>query len=541
MKLFKWFSVAALATVLAACGGGSGGTDGAEPPPVQKGDGTGTFNPQTRLMTASELDGATLDGTTLTVRKPQANKHAVGNVLVLDGFGGRLIEITAVSESDTEIRYTYTLASLAQAFETLDLHFSGDLTPAELGTDFPTNDPEVEIGWASGTQSGQALPGVTKDVSASTNTLEIKYKRMGAQVGSGVEISGSSSFMLNPDFALSLRKERPGDTLPTLTMAATVNPALNTSISIASLYGGQVSFSLGEKSFPLKPFRRIIIVPIAGIPVPVPFWIKPVIGLSGSVNGTAGSKFSTTYNYGLSGSLGFNRTSAEGLGAVATLNKTSDLNVTDVESEFGVTLGAPKFEIQFLVYSVAGPNFEMGFESGVVGKGATQGTPPVEGVKVDGNIKIKAAVGIKGGVDFKQVDAVKELLGDVSFSYAPVSVTVLDSTLFERSWFFPFAGQASITVYDNGNAPDDIFEVALDGTVVGRTNKGGSGQFRLKNLRPGNHTLSLTTVEDDSPPGTFAISLADGITFSNGSTSYSGTASLGQKVDFGIVVPKTEP
>ena len=104
---------------------------------------------------------------------------------------------------------------------------------------------------------------------------------------------------------------------------------------------------------------------------------------------------------------------------------------------------------------------------------------------------------------------------------------------------FPYQGQAAVTVYDNGSAPDDIFEVSLDGVQIGFTNKGGSGQFRLKNLRPGDHTLTVKTVEDDSPPGTYAISLNEGITFSDGSTSRSGTASLNQSVNFTIVVPKT--
>lgn len=532
MIFLKFLASMLIALTLAACGGG----EDTEPPAPIASNGSGTFNADTRLLAQEALVGASLADNMLTVRKPQAAIYTVGTVLVIDGFGGHLVRITGVQESGNEIRYSVEQASLAQAFASLDVKFDGDLTREDLGDSFATNDPEVEIAW----RDAAALKPLsardqTRDVVASTNTLEIKYKKMGGQVGSGIEIDGSSSLKLNPDFSLTLNK-RPGDTLPSLDMSALLSPALQTSLSVASLYGGQVSYTL-EKSFPLKPFKRIIIVPVAGIPVPVPFWIKPVINLSGGVNGTAGSKFTTTYGYGMSGSLGFTRTGAAGLDGVATLSSTSDLKVTDVESEFGVTLGAPKVEVQFLIYSAAGPNFEMGFESGIVGKGGVGGTPPVEGVDVKGNIKFKAAVGIKGGLDFSNIDAVKALLGDVSFSYTPISVTVFESTLVEGQWFFPYTGQASVRVYDNGSAPDDIFEISLDGAVLGFTNKGGSGQFRLKDLRPGSHTLSLKTVEDDSPPGTYAIQLNDGLTFSLGGTTTSGNAALAQTVHFEIVVP----
>lgn len=83
-----------------------------------------------------------------------------------------------------------------------------------------------------------------------------------------------------------------------------------------------------------------------------------------------------------------------------------------------------------------------------------------------------------------------------------------------------------------------IFGVSLDG--ADRIHEQGwLRSVPLKNLRPGDHTLTVKTVEDDSPPGTYAISLNEGITFSDGSTSRSGTASLNQSVNFTIVVPKT--
>lgn len=367
----------------------------------------------------------------------------------------------------------------------------------------------------------------------------MKFKRLGAQVGSGIEIDGGASFKLNPDFGLKLEKAS-GDNLPQLALNATLSPDLQAYISLASKYGGQVSYTL-EKPIPLKPIRRVIFVPILGVPTPVPFWIKPVINVAASVNGTASSKFTQTYNYGVRGRFGVEKPAQAPWKGIGEFNNTSSLDVSDVEGELGINIQVPKFEFQFLIYSAAGPNFEVVPEAGLTGKGGTQGNPPVEGVEVDGNGKVSVAAGLKGGLDFGNIDAVKALLGDVSFSFTPISLKLFESVLFEKKWFFPYQGQAAVTVYDNGNAPDDIFEVSLNGVVVGLTNKGGSGQFRLKNLRPGEHTLTIKTVEDDSPPGTYAIQLNEGITFVGGATSRSGTASLNQSVSFTIIVPEPAP
>ena len=536
MRYLKLLTGLAFALGLAACGGGSD-----EPLPEEtvqeQSIGSGTFKAGTHLLSASDTQGSTLTEDTLTVRKPQSATYAVGDVLVVDDHGGRLIKITSVQVTDDTIVYGHTPASLAQAFDTLDVNLQGELSPQDLGERFETGDPELELAWAEPPVQGSSVRASSKAVSADTNVLELKFKRLGAQVGSGIEIDGGASFKLNPDFGLKLEKAA-GETLPQLALNATLNPDLKATIALASKYGGQVSYTL-DKDFPLKPIRRIIIVPIFGVPTPVPFWIKPVISVAAAVNGTAGSQFTQTYNYGVAGRFGVEKPAQADWDGIGEVSSSSSLEVSDVDGELGVNIQVPKLEFQFLIYSAAGPNFEVVPEAGLTGKGGTQGTPAVEGVVVDGNIKVSVAAGLKGGLDFGNIDAVKSLLGDVSFSFSPISLKLFEGTLFEKQWFFPYQGQAAVTVYDNGSAPDDIFEVSLDGVQIGFTNKGGSGQFRLKNLRPGDHTLTVKTVEDDSPPGTYAISLNEGITFSDGSTSRFGTASLNQSVNFTIVVPKT--
>ena len=151
--------------------------------------------------------------------------------------------------------------------------------------------------------------------------------------------------------------------------------------------------------------------------------------------------------------------------------------------------------------------------------------------------KVVVNGGLKAALDFKNIDAVKALLGDLSVEYSAFSLKLYENTLAQKNWFFPYRGAASVIVRDNGSAPDDIFEVSLDGSIIGRTTKGGSGQFRLKNLRPGNRTLTIKTVEDDSPPGTYEVSLGDNLTFGDGSTRESGGLNLGQSLSFSIAVP----
>jgi hypothetical protein len=540
-KILYCISFASL-FVISACGGGSGG--GQSTTSNESGgysgaqNGQGVMKPNAYLFSASASDGSTLVGNLFTVKKPQSKIHDVGDVLVLDNHGGHLLKVLSVQSSDTHIVYTIDRASLTDVFSELKVAFNGELTPQDLGQTFASNDPEVEIAWAKSLNSRAPLSqnSPRAAISASTNTLQIKYKKVGAQLGSGIEIDGSSDFVLNPDFSLNLQT-LPGQTLPSLEMNAVISPTLRTSISVSSLYGGQVSYML-DKSFPLPAFKRIIIVPILGVPVPVPFWIKPTITLSGSVNGTAGSKFITTKNYGVDGSVGFRLPAGmppQGLGNMVT---SSDLNVSDVQSEFGVNITAPKVEIHFAIYSFAGPNFDIGLESGVSGKNSVEGNPPTEGVKVQANSKLVANGGLKAALDFKNIDAVKKLFGDVSAEYSAFSLKLYEHTFVEKSWFFPFTGTAGVVVRDNGAVADDIFEVSLDGVVIGRTNKGGSGQFRLKNLRPGARTLTIKTVEDDAPPGTYEVMLNDGLLFEGGGNLRSGGLNLDSSISFQITVPQ---
>ena len=98
----------------------------------------------------------------------------------------------------------------------------------------------------------------------------------------------------------------------------------------------------------------------------------------------------------------------------------------------------------------------------------------------------------------------------------------------------------SILVNDNGPANDDVFEVKVDGIVLGRTPKGGSDTFGLNNLRPGTKTLSITCLDDGADgtdAGTLGVALNDGVTFEGGGTTASAEVAQGATVTYRIVVP----
>lgn len=92
-----------------------------------------------------------------------------------------------------------------------------------------------------------------------------------------------------------------------------------------------------------------------------------------------------------------------------------------------------------------------------------------------------------------------------------------------------------ITVTDCGNAADDIFVVAVDGAEIGVTPKGASNTFDVE-LSPGSHSVTVTCVHDEVPPGTVCVTV---IVF--GTEVIGGTqreVDLGQSISISFTVPE---
>ena len=97
----------------------------------------------------------------------------------------------------------------------------------------------------------------------------------------------------------------------------------------------------------------------------------------------------------------------------------------------------------------------------------------------------------------------------------------------------------SISVGDNGTAADDAFIVSLNGAKICETAIGATNNCSLGKLRSGQYSLTLlcTIAPDDT--GTYGISLSNGLTFADGSSSTSGVLTQGSSTTFTIIAPST--
>jgi murein DD-endopeptidase MepM/ murein hydrolase activator NlpD len=95
----------------------------------------------------------------------------------------------------------------------------------------------------------------------------------------------------------------------------------------------------------------------------------------------------------------------------------------------------------------------------------------------------------------------------------------------------------AIQVSDNGPVADDAFVVSINGRPICATTIGASNRCSTGPLRSGTASLSITTTIAPDDVGTYGITLGDGITFQDASTSVSGTLPQGATASFPITVP----
>ncbi len=97
--------------------------------------------------------------------------------------------------------------------------------------------------------------------------------------------------------------------------------------------------------------------------------------------------------------------------------------------------------------------------------------------------------------------------------------------------------QSAITVGDDGLAADDAFQVVLDGEYLGETAVGESNTLNVDVVLPGPHTLTVTCTVAPDDRGTLSVSLSQGLTFEDGSTSKSEVLTQGGSVSYTVIAP----
>lgn len=488
--------LAALFILFAALGCGGKGSDPSE---FSTASGKIVIKPtsivlggKTRLVaeTASQV---TVSGDTKNV--------GVGAVLISKEGDGFLRKVTSIRSEGGNVIASTQQASFAEAFKEFKLNFKGTLGPAESG-EIASGDPGLEFKWKN-------TPGRGDD-----DFLSVSMKEL--NLGDGVTITGEANFNVNPAFNADLVDD-PSSVLPTFVFDASVSPELNTSVTLKSKFGGSISRSY-KKEFKLKP------LPVGGLPVVV----VPVIVFSADVTGSGVAEFETSFTRKISGTLGIKRDVAKRLTPVSRFGASGTATASQVKGILGFTTKPVKVALEFRFYGVAGPYIEAGLEARAQGVVEVK-SDGKEGVQLQVFGRAYGAVGVRGSVSL-----MKGLI-DVEMDAFRHDYTIAEQKLFDD--FFPFTDAGSVYVEDNGTSKDDIFEVSVDGTVYGRTIKGGSGSFRIGALRPGNRTLSVKCIEDDNPPGTVGISLSNGIKFASGATALADEINLGQTKTYTIVVP----
>ena len=97
--------------------------------------------------------------------------------------------------------------------------------------------------------------------------------------------------------------------------------------------------------------------------------------------------------------------------------------------------------------------------------------------------------------------------------------------------------QAAITVGDNGSAADDAFRVLLDGVIIGETAIGATNTIQVNGISQGAHTLTVVCTVAPDGDGTLGLSLGQGLTFSDGTTTRSEDMFEGQSINYSIIAP----
>ena len=450
--------------------------------------------------------------TSLTLRGVR-NDITAGKVILSTVGNGALRSAVSVATVGGNTVVQTTQASLPQAFDSLHVKLAPEFSQSQIG-DIESAVPGLTFKW--GTASSKSL----HSRASVNNMLEISFKGLALNTGSGLTIDGNAGVSGSPEFDCDIDRA-PGDTLPTVRyLNAGFQATMTGSVSVTSKYGGELS---ATKMW----FDKDVAKPIRiGY-----FLFVPHIKITSSVSGKAAGSVKDTHTLSLTSSASVRYDRGVGWSTTKQLTPQMTAQESDVEAEYMIELKPVSIEFSFNLYGIAGPYAQ--FDAGVSADGKHDVQNGVEGI----DAKVVAGSGGEVGFHVVTPDALSKLF---QITLKPVSATfkMSETELFHQ--FFPLMGTASIMVGDNGLAPDDVFSVTVDGVNLGQSDKGGTGTFRVTSLKPGPHMMTITCLDDGANGadiGTLGISLANGFTFQDGSTTLSDLLSLNQTKDYTIIAP----
>lgn len=503
--------IAFLCLAIAGCGGGGVATSGG-----------GGASSETKLS-KSTLALSQNGGSAILAQTPSSvtiggNHPEIkpGTVLVSTEGHGLIRKAASVSVAGGNTVVQTGPAQLAEAFDEVHVKSHPKFNQASIG-DIKSNRPGLSFKWVSANGNAPAK-GSPRDVEF--NKLEIDFAGLSVTSAQGISVDGSATFTGDPELELDIDRA-PGDYLPSVHhFKAAYSCELHGSMTISSKFGGSVGY------------KETLFDEYVGEPILAGYLLFiPRLKIETALTGTAAGKIVHTQGVDMQAAASLDYERDSGWSSDKTLNPQMAGTESDVEAEFGITAQPVVVTLSYELYGMAGPYIQISGESKAQGTHMVQNG--VEGI----NAEIDAGIAGELGIVAEEPAFVEELF---SGSWTPIDVPI-DSGMFKIfEHFFPFTGTSSITVGDNGPAPDDVFAVSVDGTSLGQTDKGGTGQFRVTSLSPGQHTLTITCLDDGANGadiGTLGISLSNGFTFADGSTELSDLLELNQTKDYTIIVP----
>lgn len=123
------------------------------------------------------------------------------------------------------------------------------------------------------------------------------------------------------------------------------------------------------------------------------------------------------------------------------------------------------------------------------------------------------------------------------FEYVPNGQIIQSKSRIDPDACVDSEGSGSVTVSDSGSLADDAFAVAIDGFSIGQTAIGASNTLAISNLKVGQHTLTLSVTVAPDDVGTYTVVLNDGLIFTDGTVSKTGSAPQGATLSWEFIVP----
>lgn len=498
--------------LLGSCGGEGGGTK----PPTGSST-SGSLSVSYKLSDGAKIvtrdSGATLVSETADeiVFGGKLPDIKVGDSFVSQLGNGALKKALAVTNAGATLKVKAGATTLLHVVESADASMAS-LTKEDFG-DLVSPDPNVAFEWVSSAPGIPARPSSGREVSF--DILKITFNK--ATISTGASISGTSYVQMNPDFQLKINR-RAGDLLPSVeAFSAGARPIVTGTLTVSRTYSGSVNANKDWVDMMGKPI-------VAGYLV-----LIPRLKVSSSLSGIASGALSATKTWDYRANAVAKYLRGTGWQSENGVVHSLSGDFSGVNAGFTIEAVPINVELSFLAYALVGPQIDLQLKGSLLGQFQANSAGE-EGINAELSVGVSAGLAAldSGYLDKLGLDA----------ELGRVNADVVKKKIWEE--FFPFTGPGAIRVADNGPAADDVFEVSVNGTVLGRTTKGGSGQFRVENLLPGTATLTLKAVDAGQPGdiATYGITLSSGVTFPDGSTSRSGDMYLDETATYTIIVPE---